>query len=258
MVNEEAELEQKESEMKKSKMNTFLPGTSVADAFIQPPSQYALQKLNTCDYVKIWYFSPPGYLDAAWNYDKSQANDTFSISKVDHYLTICSIASVRASHNILSDHELSFPEFLRARNCFLEYAKKASWPTTNLDALAKFFWFPYLQLPLGERIIHESLTRHVSALTGTMSSKLGGVMTSQSPTIAYSPPSPPRLKLTIITELSSRQVIPSLDDCTSLLSIPHHWCKLSNLHCTTSFQSAFTWNCIFNCNHTGPLPITLT
>ncbi|KIJ11614.1 hypothetical protein PAXINDRAFT_15523 [Paxillus involutus ATCC 200175] len=156
LINKEAEREQSKAEKKKPKMNIFTPGSSVADILVYPPSQYALQKLSTFNYVEMWYFSLAGRLDAAKNYDRSQVDDTFGISKVDDHLTVRSIASVRASRNALPDHELSFSKFLRAKNCFLDHTK-ANWPTANLDALAKFFWYlethPSLQLPLGKRII---------------------------------------------------------------------------------------------------------
>ncbi|KAF8834212.1 hypothetical protein BDN67DRAFT_915403 [Paxillus ammoniavirescens] len=157
LANEEVERKQCEVEKKKPKMNTFTPGVSVADVLIHPPSQYALQKLSTFDYVKMWYFSLAGRLDAPKHHDRSQADNTFGISKVDNHLTVRSIASVRALHHALPVHELSFSKFLKAKNCFLEHGKKANWLVTNLDTLTKFFWFlethPSLQLPLGERVI---------------------------------------------------------------------------------------------------------
>lgn len=157
IARELAEAEQKEAEKKKPKMNTFTPGTSIPDVLTHPPSQYALQKLKTFDYVELWYFSPLGRADAAKHSTKSHADDTFGISKVDDHLTVRSINSVRASRSALPDHELTFSEFIRARNCFLDYAERADWPKPNLDALATFFWrletHPTLELPLGEKII---------------------------------------------------------------------------------------------------------
>ncbi|KIJ16181.1 hypothetical protein PAXINDRAFT_75990, partial [Paxillus involutus ATCC 200175] len=123
LANEETEY----TEKKKPKMNTFAPGLSVADVLVNPPSQYALQKLSTFDYVEMWYFSPPGRLDAAKHHDRTHADDTFGISKVNNLLTVRPVASVRASCNVLPDHKLSFSEFLSAKNCFLNYAKKANW-----------------------------------------------------------------------------------------------------------------------------------
>ncbi|KIK80158.1 hypothetical protein PAXRUDRAFT_15938 [Paxillus rubicundulus Ve08.2h10] len=157
LANEESEHEQCEVEKKKPKMNTLTPGLSVADVLIHPPSQYALQKLSMFNYIEMWYFSWAGHLDAAKHHDRSQADDTFGISKIDDHLTVRSIASVRASHHALPDHKLPVSEFLKAKNCFLEHTRKANWPVTNLDALTKNFWFletyPALQLPLGEKII---------------------------------------------------------------------------------------------------------
>ncbi|KIK81216.1 hypothetical protein PAXRUDRAFT_15354 [Paxillus rubicundulus Ve08.2h10] len=157
------EEEPKETEKKKPKMNTFTLGTLVADILVHPPSPYALQKLSTYDFVELWYFTLAGRMDAAKFSNKSQADDTFGISRVDDHLTVRSIASVRASRGVLPNHELPFPEFLRAKNCFLEHARKADWPTENLDALEKFFWcmenHPLIQLPLGEKIILMYATR---------------------------------------------------------------------------------------------------
>ncbi|KIJ20703.1 hypothetical protein PAXINDRAFT_66155 [Paxillus involutus ATCC 200175] len=157
LANKELKHEQREAEKKKPKMNTFTPRLLVADVLIHPPSQCALQKLSTFDYVEMWYFSLAGHPAAARHHNRSQANNTFGISKINDHLTVHSRASIRASCNALLDHELSFSEFLRAKNCFLEYAKKTNCPTTNLNAFTKFFWFlethPLLQLPLGEKII---------------------------------------------------------------------------------------------------------
>ncbi|KAF8435506.1 hypothetical protein L210DRAFT_962587, partial [Boletus edulis BED1] len=157
LAREEAEREQRESDKKKPKMNPFAVGSPVADTLIHPPSNYALQKLSTFDYIELWYFTHAGRLDAAKFSNKSQADDTFGISRIDDHLTVRSIASVRASCNVLSDHDLSFSEFLRVKNVFLDHARKAEWPIAHLDTLAKFFWLlethSMTQLPLGERII---------------------------------------------------------------------------------------------------------
>ena len=148
LAREEAEQEQREFDKKKPRMNPFTPGMAVADVLVHPPSQYALQKLTTYEYVELWYFTLAGRLDAAKHSNKSQADDTFGISRVDDHLTV---------RYVVSDHDLSFPEFLRAKNFFLNHARKMEWPKEHLDALAKFFWLlenhPMTQLPLGEKII---------------------------------------------------------------------------------------------------------
>ncbi|KAG6372799.1 hypothetical protein JVT61DRAFT_7205 [Boletus reticuloceps] len=135
----EAECEQRESDKKKPKMNPFAVGSSVTDILVHPPSHYMLQKLSTFDYVELWYFTHAGRLDVVKLSNKSQANDTFGISRVDDHLTMCSIALVRASCNVLSDHDLSVPEFLRTKNFFLDHARKAEWPIVHFNILTKFF-----------------------------------------------------------------------------------------------------------------------
>ena len=87
LADEEAEHEKQYAKKKKPKMNGFEPGMAVASVLVPCSSQYTLQKLNTFDYIKLWYFSPEGCADATHN-NRSQANDI---------LTIHSVASVRAS-----------------------------------------------------------------------------------------------------------------------------------------------------------------
>lgn len=107
---------------------------AIASILVPHPSQYAIQKLNTFDYVELWYFFPEDCANAACN-NRSQADDTFGLSKVDNILTVHLVTSVRALWNTLTDQELSFESFLQAKNSFLIHAKRASWPTNNLNTL---------------------------------------------------------------------------------------------------------------------------
>ena len=118
----EAEHLRLEEEKKKPKMNTFTPGAHAPDILVHLPFQYALQKLQSFDYIELWYFSPPGRLNAAKYHNRSQADDIFSISKVDNHLMVRSIASVQASRNALLDHELSFSDFIQAVDSLLDHA----------------------------------------------------------------------------------------------------------------------------------------
>ncbi|KAF9224258.1 hypothetical protein BS17DRAFT_703744, partial [Gyrodon lividus] len=131
--------ELKEAERKKPRMNSFIPGSFVTDILIHPPSQYALQKLSSFDFIELWYFTLAGCLGKAKHSNKSQADDIFGISKVNDHLMVHSITSICVSCNVLPDHKLPFPKFLTVKNCFLKYAKKVDWPNKNLDALAKLF-----------------------------------------------------------------------------------------------------------------------
>jgi hypothetical protein len=135
----EAEKERLELEKKKPKMNSFNATVTVGDAIAPRPSQYAIQKLNSFEYVELWYFSPDGCKEAMKT-SRSIADDTFSLAKLDDQLTIRPSSAFKASRSAIPDHELSFSVFLRAKNLFLTQANSAKWPQTHLDALALFFW----------------------------------------------------------------------------------------------------------------------
>ncbi|KIK72411.1 hypothetical protein PAXRUDRAFT_22020 [Paxillus rubicundulus Ve08.2h10] len=156
LAEEEAERECKEAEKKKPKMNDFDETSSVPSVIVQRPSQHALQKLSTFDFIDLWYFSPAGCTEATRN-NRANADDTFSISKVDEILTLRSIASVKASRNAIEDHKLTFEVFLQAKNNFLFYAKSALWPSKHLDTLTEFFWnietHPMRAKPNGNTIV---------------------------------------------------------------------------------------------------------
>ncbi|KIK75298.1 hypothetical protein PAXRUDRAFT_126766, partial [Paxillus rubicundulus Ve08.2h10] len=139
LAEEEAEWERREEEKKKPKMNDFDQTTSVSSVIVPHPSQYALQKLNSFDHINLWYFSLAGCAEAS-KYNRSNADKTFRISKVDNILMLCTVSSIKASCNTLEDHDLSFEAFLQAKNNFIFYAKKVSWPGKHLDALAESFW----------------------------------------------------------------------------------------------------------------------
>lgn len=153
----EADRERREADKKKPRMNVFKPGTSVANILILHLSQYALQKLSSFDFIELWYFSPEGCADAVHNNSKSHADDMFGISKVNNILMVKLVAPVRASRNALTDQELSFESFLQAKNNLLVYAGKATWPATNVDSLAAFFWkietHPIHKTVLGNKIV---------------------------------------------------------------------------------------------------------
>ncbi|KIK95660.1 hypothetical protein PAXRUDRAFT_140147, partial [Paxillus rubicundulus Ve08.2h10] len=93
---EEAECEHKEVEKKKPKMNNFNKATPIFNIIVPCPFQYALQKLSTFDYIDLWYFSPPGCLEAS-KFNRSNTDDAFYVFKIGNVLTLCSIASVKVS-----------------------------------------------------------------------------------------------------------------------------------------------------------------
>ncbi|KAI6155357.1 hypothetical protein BKA82DRAFT_4348492 [Pisolithus tinctorius] len=129
----------REAEHKKPQMNNFTAGHPPSSVIINRPSQYATNKLTTCNYIKLWYFSPEGCSNAARN-SHCNADNTFSLSSTNDILTLRPVASVKASQNVHADHHLTFSEFLQARVTFLHHIKVVPWPEKHINTLAVFFW----------------------------------------------------------------------------------------------------------------------
>ncbi|KAH0829224.1 hypothetical protein J3R83DRAFT_2789 [Lanmaoa asiatica] len=139
LAEEEAENEKREAEKKKPKIGDFNVGLAFPSVIVQRPSQYALQKIASFDFVELWYFSPEGCKDAA-KHIRSSADDAFGLTNCNDILTLRPVASVKASQNARADNQLSFSEFLQARVSFLHHLKQAAWPEKHMNALAMFFW----------------------------------------------------------------------------------------------------------------------
>ncbi|KAG6371329.1 hypothetical protein JVT61DRAFT_9628 [Boletus reticuloceps] len=135
----EAEKERKEAEKKKPKINDFDSDLPPPSVIVPRPSQYAIQKITSFEFVEMWYFSPDGCSEAARNH-RSQADDALGLSATNDILTLRPVASVKASKNARPDYELSFSEFLQAKNSYLHHIKQISWPDKHVNALAEFFW----------------------------------------------------------------------------------------------------------------------
>ncbi|KAG1890036.1 hypothetical protein F4604DRAFT_1914589 [Suillus subluteus] len=94
LLEQEAEKERHETEKKKPKINDFQAGTSVGDTLAHRPSQYAIHKLKSFEYIELWYFSPDGCREAA---DKAKlaADGTFGFTKVDDFIVLKPVAAFK-------------------------------------------------------------------------------------------------------------------------------------------------------------------
>jgi hypothetical protein len=77
--------------------------------------------------------------EAARTVRQSDENDTLTITKVkEGQVTVRSARSLAASKNAKLDHQLSFSEFMYAKNLFLTAIDNAKWGD---DATNAFNWF---------------------------------------------------------------------------------------------------------------------
>ncbi|KAG1795495.1 uncharacterized protein BJ212DRAFT_1489752 [Suillus subaureus] len=137
-LEQEAEAELREAEKKKPKINDFKIGAAVGDTLTPCPSQYAIHKLKSFEYVELWYFSPDGCRETADD-AKTSADDTFGLTKVEDFVTLKPVASFKASRKAIQDHSLEWRQFDLAKNSFLLYINKLKWPDKHQRALTMFF-----------------------------------------------------------------------------------------------------------------------
>ncbi|KAI6146448.1 hypothetical protein BKA82DRAFT_4015954 [Pisolithus tinctorius] len=128
-----------DTECKKPRMANFTIGCPPPSIIVNRPSQYATNKLASCKYIELWYFSPEGCNDAA-KHARSNANDTFGISSTNDLLTLRPVALVKASQNTCTDHNLTFGKFLQAQVSFLHHVRMVPWPEKHINTLTMFFW----------------------------------------------------------------------------------------------------------------------
>lgn len=163
----EVEREHREAEKKKPKISDFNEDQPPPNMVAPRPSQYAFQKLSSFEYVELWYFSQEGCLEASRN-NCSQADDALGITTTHDVLTLRPVASVKGSRNAKADHELSFSDFLQAKNAFLKHLGQAAWPEKHVNALAKFFW-NIENHPIRDNLNSDPIALHyASVVTGMM------------------------------------------------------------------------------------------
>ena len=155
-LEQEAETEALEAEKKKPKINDFKVGTAVGDTLTPRPSQYAIHKVKSYEYVELWYFSPEGCKEAS-DEAKSNSDDTFGLTKVDDFVALKPVASARPSRKVIQDHSLDWRQFDLAKNTYLLYINKLNWPEKHQRALTMFFMnivtHPYRSEPFGDRTL---------------------------------------------------------------------------------------------------------
>ena len=162
----EVEEQRKEAEKKKPKLNSFDPNRSVGRWIKPRPAQYALNKINTLDYVELDYFTTRGCDEAAADANQSLSQDTFGFVQVDGAFTIRPLAAQRASKNIRRDEDLSWEEMLQAKNNMLQFMSDSKvWPKDHAETLTGFFvsleLHPRAQHPNGRQalLLYQSRVR---------------------------------------------------------------------------------------------------
>ncbi|KAI9428398.1 hypothetical protein H4582DRAFT_1788277, partial [Lactarius indigo] len=108
--------------------------------WIEPcPAQYALNKINNLEYVKLDY-TIRGCRDAAADSHRLVNQDTMAFTQLEDTLAIRLLSTVRPSWNIQSDKSLAWDEVMYAKNTMLHFmAQSGVWPPEHIDSLVAFF-----------------------------------------------------------------------------------------------------------------------
>lgn len=76
------EEERREQEQKKPKINDFEEGKMVGNYVAPRPSQFAIDKLKSFNYVELWYFTPEGCA-TAHEVDRALSEDAYGHTRLD-------------------------------------------------------------------------------------------------------------------------------------------------------------------------------
>jgi hypothetical protein len=153
---QEQELARRKREKKKPKINNFDTNRLVGSFITPRPSTYALNKLESFEYVELFYFTREGCLDAQTN-QRTEADDAYGLTRVGEVLSFKSISAIRASKNVIQDVNLTWSQLTYAKTSYLQHVGKAGWPQKHAEALTHFFIAleasPFRSQANGEKIL---------------------------------------------------------------------------------------------------------
>ncbi|KAF8063142.1 hypothetical protein FPV67DRAFT_1505242 [Lyophyllum atratum] len=152
---EEERPAEREKKMR-SKLRALEPELAVGGVLSPRPSSYALNKLANFEYCELWYFTQEGCEDAQRTH-RTEADDSFGMSRVGELVTLRPVASVQASKRALQDNNLTWEQFHYAHRSFIKFLLKAGWPDEHVQALLRFFLelenSPYIDRENGKQIV---------------------------------------------------------------------------------------------------------
>ncbi|KAI6141466.1 hypothetical protein BKA82DRAFT_3986279 [Pisolithus tinctorius] len=119
---------------------TFDPDAMVSSNLPTRPAEYAIKKIESFKFVHMWYFTREGLQEAARTVRRLEENDTLAITQAgEGNVTLRAANSLTASKNARPDHNLSFAEYMYAKNHFLTCIENAGWGNQLVDAFNWFF-----------------------------------------------------------------------------------------------------------------------
>jgi len=148
--------ERREQEKRKPKINDFDEGKMVADHVMPRPSQFAIGKLKSFNFIELWYFTDKGCAEAQ-DTSKAQSDDAYGLTKIDDLVALKPVASFKASRNVVPDADLTWRQMNVGKNTLLWYMDQCDWPHKHVQSFAHFYFNieiePMCSQPNGERVL---------------------------------------------------------------------------------------------------------
>ncbi|KAG6330540.1 hypothetical protein ID866_8549 [Astraeus odoratus] len=116
------------------------PAEMLDDPVDDPAIMFNLTVLETFKYIPMWYFTREGLHEGARTVHWSDENETLAIMQAhEGNITVQAANSLTASKNAKLDHQLSYAEYMFAKNYFLVAIENAKWGNKAVDAFNWFF-----------------------------------------------------------------------------------------------------------------------
>ena len=131
--------EKREQEKKKPKIGDFVKGRMVSDHVIPQPSQFAIGKLKSFNFVELWYFTDEGCHEAQ-DSSKAQSDNMYGLTKIDDLIVLKLVTSFKASQNVIQDADLTWRQMNVAKNTMLWYMELCGWPPKHTQSFAHFYF----------------------------------------------------------------------------------------------------------------------
>jgi hypothetical protein len=119
---------------------TFDPDAHITTTLTTRPADYTIKHIEARKHIPLWYFSREGLCEAAHVVRQSDNNDTLTVTKADEgQVTMHSAGSLAVSKNTKLDNQLSFSEFMYAKNLFLTALDNVKWGDNTTNSFNWFF-----------------------------------------------------------------------------------------------------------------------
>ena len=148
--------ERKELEKKHPKTNDFDNNKMVGDFVMPRPSQFAVGKLKSFSFIKLWYFTEEGCSEVQET-NRTLPEDAYGITQVNDLVTLKPVTAFKASKNAISDADLTWRQMSIGKNTMLCYMEICNWPQKHAESFARFYLHleldPMRSCPNRERVL---------------------------------------------------------------------------------------------------------